>query len=247
MFVFPANGRHLSRILSLDVTFCKPSDLHPLLVLRFSSEAFLSTTQLKFPYRVSQQSIVLIFIYYQPCFELSCSYYRNNAKEEKEMDVLLKPIKFLDEFEGRFDDRQTMPYMRQFWPVCFVFTAIYLVIIFGGTYLMRHKERWNLQRALCMWNTGLSAFSFIALFRIFPWEWNRYQQGGITFMNCDLTYLSGAGGNGLWAFMFMFSKLPELGDTVFIVLRKGHISFLHWYHHISVMCFTWWSYAYPFR
>lgn len=161
------------------------------------------------------------------------------------MDVLLKPIKFLDDFEGRFDEKQTLPYMRWFWPSCFLFSAVYVVIIFGGTYLMRKRERWDLQRALCMWNTGLSAFSFIALLRVCGWEYNRYRQGGLTFLNCDMTYLSGSGGNGLWAFMFMFSKLPELGDTIFIVLRKGHISFLHWYHHISVMCFTWWSYAYP--
>ena len=151
----------------------------------------------------------------------------------------------MDDIERRFDESQVLPYMRWFWPSCFIFSAIYVVIIFGGTYLMRNRERWHLQRALCMWNAGLSAFSFIALFRIFGWQYNRYIQGGITFLNCDITYLTGSGGNGLWAFMFMFSKLPELGDTIFIVLRKGHISFLHWYHHISVMCFTWWSYAYP--
>ena len=161
------------------------------------------------------------------------------------MDLLLKPIKLLDDIERRFDEKQIQPYMRWFWPSCFIFSAIYVVIIFGGTYLMRNRERWHLQRALCMWNAGLSAFSFIALFRILGWEYNRYKQGGITFLTCDITYLNGASGNGLWAFMFMFSKLPELGDTIFIVLRKGHISFLHWYHHISVMCFTWWSYAYP--
>ena len=162
------------------------------------------------------------------------------------MDILLKSIEFMNDLEGRFDEKQVLPYMRWFWPSCFLFSAVYVVVIFGGTYLMRKKERWNLQRPLCMWNTGLAAFSFIALIRCLSWEWNRYRQGGIVFLNCDITYISGTvGGNGLWSFMFMFSKLPELGDTIFIVLRKGHISFLHWYHHISVMCFTWWSYAYP--
>ena len=161
------------------------------------------------------------------------------------MDILLKPIKLLDEIERRFDDTQTLPYWRWYWSSCFLITAIYLVVIFGGTYLMRKRERWDLRRALCMWNAGLSAFSFISLVRVFQWQYARYQQGGLTFLNCDLTYLKGSGGCGLWSFMFMLSKLPELGDTIFIVLRKGHISFLHWYHHISVMCFTWWSYAYP--
>lgn len=36
------------------------------------------------------------------------------------------------------------------------------------------------------------------------------------------------GETGLWAFLFVLSKIVELGDTAFLVLRKRPIIFLHW-------------------
>lgn len=48
--------------------------------------------------------------------------------------------------------------------------------------------------------------------------------------------------SGLWAWLFVVSKLPELGDTIFIVLRKQPLIFLHWYHHITVLMYSWFTY-----
>lgn len=49
--------------------------------------------------------------------------------------------------------------------------------------------------------------------------------------------------SGFWSWLFVLSKLPELGDTIFIVLRKQPLIFLHWYHHITVLLYTWFSYV----
>ena len=43
----------------------------------------------------------------------------------------------------------------------------------------------------------------------------------------------------IWGYIFGLFKVVELGDTAFIVLRKTPLSFLHWYHHITVFIFTW--------
>jgi len=57
----------------------------------------------------------------------------------------------------------------------------------------------------------------------------------------DMTFYDGP--SGLWILLFTLSKLVELGDTVFIVLRKQNLIFLHWYHHIATLIYCWNSYA----
>lgn len=53
----------------------------------------------------------------------------------------------------------------------------------------------------------------------------------------------GAGPTGFWVMLFIYSKIPELIDTVFIVLRKKPLIFLHWYHHVTVLLFCWSAYS----
>ncbi|CAB4057642.1 ELOVL6 [Lepeophtheirus salmonis] len=49
--------------------------------------------------------------------------------------------------------------------------------------------------------------------------------------------------SGFWSLMFVISKVPELGDTLFIILRKQRLIFLHWYHHVTVLLYSWYSYS----
>ena len=40
--------------------------------------------------------------------------------------------------------------------------------------------------------------------------------------------------------VFIYSKIPELLDTIFMVLRnKKNIPFLHWFHHATVLMYCW--------
>ena len=57
-------------------------------------------------------------------------------------------------------------------------------------------------------------------------------------------FLIGAqGASGFWHFLFIYSKYLELIDTLFLVLRKRPVIFLHWYHHVTVLLYCWKLYA----
>ncbi len=164
------------------------------------------------------------------------------------MEVSQYPVALWNELlriEQHFDDEKSIQWMHDYWWLSFVFSGIYLLLIVVGTRAMKNREPFDLRRGLCMWSTGLSVFSVYACIRIVPMLWNLARFGGFGFTVCGTTYYVGSTGMGLWAFLFPLSKLPELVDTCFIVLRKSKLSFLHYYHHFSVFIYCWYSYAFP--
>ena len=46
-----------------------------------------------------------------------------------------------------------------------------------------------------------------------------------------------------WNSLFVISKAVELGDTMFLVLKKRPVKFLHMYHHATVLIYCWQSHS----
>lgn len=100
---------------------------------------------------------------------------------------------------------------------------------------------WYLKLHMCWmihWVTQKMYFthSLYAICKIFPTAYHMVYLGGWQHAMCDSRAYIGSSGGGIWAFLFPLSKLPELVDTAFIVLRKQKMVFLHWYHHITGEC-----------
>lgn len=130
-------------------------------------------------------------------------------------------------------------WMTNNWHLSLVYAFLYIIAIFVGQRYMKSREKFDLRRSLVAWNLVLAAFSFVGASRMWPeFIYTIYNQG-VDHSICNTDYTHGV--SGCWAWLFVLSKVPELFDTLFIVLRKQELIFLHWYHHATVLVYCWFS------
>jgi len=147
-------------------------------------------------------------------------------------------------FEKEFDTHYYVNWMSRYHWVANIFIVAYLIFIHGMRKYMENRPRYELRKALVVWNIFLAVFSIGGAIRTTFEMAHLLTDYGFTFCVCfsGNTFLDNRVG-GFWNWMFTLSKVPELGDTVFIVLRKQPLIFLHWYHHVTVLLYTWYSYS----
>ncbi|KAK1794176.1 hypothetical protein P4O66_011071 [Electrophorus voltai] len=145
------------------------------------------------------------------------------------------------EFEQRFDERAAFEWFQENWTTSFVFCTVYAAIVFLGQHFMRERQKLDLRGPLMFWSLSLAVFSIIGAIRTGSYLLHLLTSSGFRESVCDTKFYS-APVSKFWAYAFTLSKAPELGDTIFIILRKQRLLFLHWYHHITVLLYTWYSY-----
>ncbi|GAB6032158.1 hypothetical protein CHUAL_010810 [Chamberlinius hualienensis] len=150
---------------------------------------------------------------------------------------------FILEVEKNFIYAEKYQWMLNNWTQCFVYIGLYLPLIFLGRDYMKSRPRFELKGPLIIWNFALTVFSIFGLIRLLPEFISALQNYGFYYSICNSDYLTDNKVPSYWSWLFVLSKVPELGDTAFVILRKQPLIFLHWYHHATVLIYTWYSYA----
>lgn len=146
-------------------------------------------------------------------------------------------IPFAFNFERNLVDVSYVEWMHTNWSLCFYISLIYLVVIFSGRKLMSYRPAFTLRLPLLIWNLALSLFSLGCFIRTGPEFVHILLNEGLERSFCSNSYYLDAR-LMFWYIIFAWSKVIELGDTVFIVLRKQKLLFLHWLHHVLTLCYT---------
>lgn len=147
-------------------------------------------------------------------------------------------------FEEKFDYLAFHSWMTVHWTDSLVYAVVYVVLVVGGVKYMMKREKCDLRKPLICWSSLLAMFSILGMMRTVPELYHGWTQHGFTHTICNPSYLFESP-TSFWVAAFTVSKVFELFDTAFIVFRKQHLSFLHWFHHATVMVYCWYTYIEP--
>ncbi|ETW07044.1 hypothetical protein, variant 3 [Aphanomyces invadans] len=131
-------------------------------------------------------------------------------------------------FENSFMLTWEAQFCRSTMYMCMALCAAYGFSCYVGKKFMRSREAFDLTPALALWNLTLSVFSACGALRTVPFLVHSIYHHGVYHSVCsDATLHYGNGPVGFWVSLFIFSKIPELFDTFFVVIRKKPLRFLH--------------------
>ena len=144
---------------------------------------------------------------------------------------------FTFSFERDWKERDVFHWLKTTFAVTWISSGIYLIIIFPLRKYMENRRPFDLRRGMVLWSATLAIFSIIGTARTAPERWYTVSNFGWSHSVCNIELYTGP--IALWYGLFITSKIYEFGDTIFIILRKQKLIFLHWYHHVTVLIFSW--------
>uniref|UniRef100_A0A8C5WS34 Elongation of very long chain fatty acids protein 5 n=1 Tax=Laticauda laticaudata TaxID=8630 RepID=A0A8C5WS34_LATLA len=145
---------------------------------------------------------------------------------------------YLDVWLGPRDPRVKGWFLLTNYRPTFLFSVLYLLIIWLGPKYMRNRQPFSSRGVLVVYNIGLTLLSLYMFYELVTGVW----EGGYSFF-CQDTHSGGEADlkiiRVLW--WYYFSKFIEFMDTFFFILRKNNhqITILHVYHH-TTMLNIWW-------
>lgn len=148
------------------------------------------------------------------------------------------------EFEETFNVDPHIDQMKEAWVYSVPVSFLYFAAVQVGQKYMEDKDPWNLRVPLFFWSALLAVFSWLGTARLTVFLAITIQEEGFFPSLCSIKHKID-NPVWLWLYLFIISKLPELGDTFFIVARKSKLHFLHWYHHITVFIYSFYLCAHP--
>lgn len=154
------------------------------------------------------------------------------------MPITIPNYSYVFNFEKSFAYSDTVIWITNHYPYCFCYCLSYIILIFAGKYFMSSRPKFELRGMLASWSASLAVFSIFGFLRMGSELYHVLRHYGFQHSTC-ISSMTHDPVMTFWSLLFILSKIVELGDTAFIVLRKQPLTILHWYHHVTVLLYAW--------
>uniref|UniRef100_A0A2S2P5M5 Elongation of very long chain fatty acids protein n=1 Tax=Schizaphis graminum TaxID=13262 RepID=A0A2S2P5M5_SCHGA len=145
--------------------------------------------------------------------------------------------------ELKFDKKvDSWMFMSTPWPVLSILIAYLLFVLKLGPKMMENREPFKIKRIMMVYNIVQTIYNIFIVSEVF------ITPGICTYLMINICNPDESESNRhiintfyVQTWHFVLSKIFDLLDTVFFVLRKkqSHVSFLHVYHHVNMVVTTW--------
>lgn len=132
------------------------------------------------------------------------------------------------------------------WPVLMIVSAYLLFVLKIGPDYMKNRKPLNIKGIMLIYNLYQTLANAHIVSQLFT------TSGALSYIYGHNCYPMDPAKNPYCsvinraAWLFLISKVVDLLDTIFMVLRKKyiHITFLHVYHHVNMVLFSWYYLKY---
>ena len=133
--------------------------------------------------------------------------------------------------------------------IFFLLSFLYLPMIYLGQKYMKNRKTVVVNNYLFTWNIFMSICSFIGTVISMPLLVSRLYDKGLQGYLCDIESYPNYSTPKYYKiqlviFIYSTTKVFEWIDTIFLILKKRKIIFLHWFHHLFTMLYCWHSIYY---
>lgn len=165
-----------------------------------------------------------------------------NDTSSPEINYWSPKTPLISRFEEEFDFETQIVLFKQYWWITIILSAIYLALVYYGVQYMKTRPAFDLRKPLVIWSAILAVFSFFGALHVLPEAFYAIGQGAHYFF-CVKKSIVINRTLQFWIYWFSISKVIEFGDTLFIILRKQKLSFLHYIHHAITLIFSFYTFG----
>jgi len=150
--------------------------------------------------------------------------------------------------EAYFDGYAVKDWLSTHADIAIYIAGLYLTFVFKGPVMVEKLFGGGLpwmRKVWVLWNILLSVFSIYGTIRISPVLLSNFATRGFHDTLCTFReeeYYTTRVGFAMG--IFSLSKLPEFGDSFFLIMTgKKQLPFLQWFHHVTIFLCAWQAYA----